>query len=245
MLKQDFLSALQKYYSGFLISRPLGNNAFHYAERVNKQIYVPPFCAGTPDDLAVGYHIAFSEVDEGIEFNGLGLQKFVFFEWQGIPVFIFDNHNHAFFIWTLGLRQNVFQQGLPLVHVDQHSDMWQPSSFPSFTLDDPQILEKAFYYTNFTINVGNFIKPALSLKYFDDVHIVTGSIDFELKFDVPIVFDLDMDVFAPIMDYIGNPYKIGSIRQWMKQAKMITIATSPYFMNQSLAIQFIRKIFAS
>jgi len=244
MPEQNLLKILQKYYYGFAIYRAEGNNKFNFIKRVNKQIYVPPICAGTPDDLRVGYHIAFSEVEEDAEFNGLGLEKFIFFDWHGIPVFIFDNHNHAFFFWTFGLKQGLFYPGLPLVHVDQHSDMWTPDAFPVFSLEDPKVLDKAFYYTNYIINVGNFIKPALHLNYFKDVSIITGSIDFELKFDGPIIFDLDMDVFAPIMDYIGNPYKIDSIRQWMKQAKLITIATSPFFMNQPLAIQFIRKIFA-
>lgn len=237
------MEILQKYYSGFLISRPVGNNAFSFDKRVNKQIYVPPLVEGSLSDLAVGYHIAFSEIDEGIEFNGLGLAQFIVFRWHDVPVFIFDNHNHAFFFWTYGLRQGLFSPGLPLVHVDQHSDMWKPHIWPAFSLRDDNLLDQAFAYTNFTINVGNFIKPALHLNYFSDITIITGSIDFELTFDGPIVFDLDMDVFAPVMDYIGNPYKIDVIRRWMEQAAFITVATSPFFMNQPLAIDFIRKIF--
>ncbi len=242
-MESNAISVLQKYYTGFLITHPVGNNAFSFAKRVNKTIYVPPICAGTLSQLEVGHHYAFSEIDEGVEFNGLGLRCFLFFKWKNIPVFIFDNHNHAFFFWTFALRQNYFRPGLILVHVDQHSDMWKPQRFPSFELEDPHLLDKAFDYTNFVLNVGNFIKPALHLNYFSDVSIITGSIDFELKFETPIVFDLDMDVFAPEMDYIGNPYKIKNIRQWMLQARAITIATSPFFMDQGKAIKIIRQIF--
>lgn len=244
MKQTTAIEILKHYYSGFQISRPVGNNAFSYKLRVNKQIYVPPIRQGSLDDLKVGYHIGFSEVDEGVEHNELGLANFIYFIWNDIPVYIFDNHNHAFFFWMFEYWRENLPAGLHLVHVDQHSDMWKPEQFPEFTLQDSNLPDKAFKYANFVLNVGNFIKPALHLKLFSDVSIITGTIDFELKFESPIVFDLDMDVFAPIMDYIGNPYKIDSIRQWMKQAKVITIATSPYFMNQPLAFKFLQKIFA-
>ena len=242
-MEQSAVAILQKFYSGFLISRPVGNNAFHFEERVNKSIYVPPICAGSLDDLAVGYHIAFSEVDEGKEFNELGLAKFVYFKRDDIPVFIFDNHNHAFFFWLFGIWHNDLPKGLSLVHVDQHSDMWKPDPFPTFSLNSSYLLNKAFHYTNFVLNVGNFIKPALHLKFFSDVSIITGSFDFKLKFKEPIVFDLDMDFFAPEMDYIDNAYKIKHIRNLLKKAKFVTVAISPFFMDQEFAIRILKRIF--
>lgn len=240
---QNDVLFLQKFYHGFLITRPEGNNAFSFEQRVNKTIYVPPICSGTAENLNIGKQIVFSEIEDWREFNKLGLECYIAFQWRAKPVFIFDNHNHAFFFWLFGLNRQYFSKGLALVHVDQHTDMRTPEQLPEFSLTEGAMLPKAFRYTNFMLNVGNFIQPALHLKVFSRVHLITGSQDFKEEFTAPFVFDLDMDVFAPEMDYIDNEYKIQRIRHWLNQAVFVTVATSPYFMDQTLAIRLIKRIF--
>ncbi|VAX34867.1 FIG00512732: hypothetical protein [hydrothermal vent metagenome] len=90
-------STLSKYYTGFFIEQAVGNNAFSYDERRNKRIYIPAVKIGGPEDLMEGRKVVFSEVYDGKEFNKAGLEKYIYFQKKDKHIFIFDNHNHAFF----------------------------------------------------------------------------------------------------------------------------------------------------
>jgi hypothetical protein len=61
--------SIYDFYNGFYIDRPVGNNAFSYSKRKNKQIYVSPLIQGSISDLVSGDKIVFSEIEDGIENN--------------------------------------------------------------------------------------------------------------------------------------------------------------------------------
>ncbi|NIV10948.1 MAG: hypothetical protein GWN62_06550, partial [Aliifodinibius sp.] len=92
--------------------------------------------------------------------------------------------------------------GKTLLHVDQHSDMWKPERYLEGS--DPQDLdlETAFEYTNFELNVGTFIKPALALNIFSELEIIDGYFAFDKALPQNFALDLDIDIFAKDMDYI-------------------------------------------
>ncbi len=46
------------------------------------------------------------------------------------------------------------------------------------------------------------------------------------------VLNLDLDIFAPELDHIPSEKKIKIIKNLLKRVKYITIATSPYFIEQ-------------
>ncbi len=234
---------VENYYSGFYIDKPAGNNAFSYAERKNKKIFVAPLIEGTPDDLAVGKEIAFSEIQDGKEVNCLGLKNFIHWERPGQNVFIFDNHNHAFFFWCAALKNNWTKRGAELVHIDRHKDTREPPENFAITGDEKIDLAKAFAYTNEVLNVGNFIRPALAAQIFSGVKIIDSREAFDEKISGEYILDLDMDVFSDEMSYIPEAVKIKKIRELMKNARLATVAASPYFMEQEKAIGLIRKIF--
>ena len=56
-------------YTGFYIDKPYGNNVFSYEERENKKIFVPKLIEGTLEDVKVGQHIVFNEIDEDMEIS--------------------------------------------------------------------------------------------------------------------------------------------------------------------------------
>lgn len=231
------IRTLQKYYNGFFIDRPAGNNAFSHGRRENKQIYVPPIIKGGIRDLAVGEKIVFSEIGEGgVEINTKGLKSFVYLQHHGKDVFIFDNHNHAFFFWAYALKLGPIGLGSTLVHVDQHRDTRKPARY--FTFSDPKAidLKAAFEYTNFELNVGNFIKPALAANIFTKLEVIDSRSAFTQSFDDGIVLDIDLDIFCDDMAYIEEDYKIEKIKQYLQSASLVTMATSPFFMEQSRAI---------
>ena len=46
------------------------------------------------------------------------------------------------------------------------------------------------------------------------------------------VLNLDLDIFAPELDHIPEEKKISIIRNLLQRVKYVTIATSPYFIEQ-------------
>ena len=149
-------------YVGFYIEEPLGNNIFSYDERTNKKIFVPKLIKGTLDDVSLGENIVFNEIDEDTEIKAIGLKNLVQYEVDGKVVYIFDNHNHAFYFWMKSLQQRLFNKGCKLIHVDQHKDMREPDDYTV----DLENLDDVFRYTNKVLNVGNFIQPALKKGVF-------------------------------------------------------------------------------
>jgi hypothetical protein len=239
----NVLSICQKYYSGFALNEPVGNNAFSFEQRSDKQVFVPSIISGTVNDLEVGQEFAFIEVVDGSQVVARGLKNFIYWQFQEKHFFIFDNHNHAFFFWMMGYRCQLFPKGLPLVHIDQHRDTREPESFLDSPLDKitPQAV---FEYTNRILNVGNFIPPALKLGLFNSVEIVNSQESFEKDLPSEFILDLDIDILADEMAYLDQDFVRSKIVESIKAANFITIATSPFFIPPKKAIEQIQLIFS-
>ncbi len=235
------MNDLSDFYNGFTIENEAGNNAFSFSNRKNKSIYVAPLINGSLNDLEITQHISFSEIVDGKEFNFQGLKNFLHCEISGKEVLIFDNHNHAFFFWAYAYNKKIIGFGEKLVHVDQHTDMRVPNNL--IKRNDFKNLQKVFEYTNFDLNVGNFIQPALKIGLFREIKIIDSLYSFKKNISGSIVLDLDMDIFSADLEYIDNNLKVEKIKKYIKQAKFITIATSPFFIDQTIAIQRIKQLF--
>jgi hypothetical protein len=234
---------LYQLYNGFFIESPTGNNAFSYSLRKNKKIWVPHLIPGGIDDIKTGEKVVFSELEDGYEINRTGLENFVHIRQSNKDIFIFDNHNHAFVFWCWAIFNNKIRPGGTLIHIDQHTDMREPDQWPEKTIAENRDLNAAFNYANKVLNVGNFIRPALEFDWFASVEMITTSVDFKKPVTKVNVVDVDLDIFAPELDYIDSNIKIGKIRKFINQNDFITIATSPFFMDQDKAIQIIHEIF--
>jgi hypothetical protein len=46
------------------------------------------------------------------------------------------------------------------------------------------------------------------------------------------ILNLDLDIFAPELDHIPSEKKIKVIKNLLKRVKYVTIATSPFFIEQ-------------
>ena len=226
-------------YKGFYIEEPYGNNIFSYEERENKKIFVPRLIEGDLEDVLVGEHIVFNEIDEDNEIKAKGLENLVVYKLNDKIIYIFDNHNHAFYFWMKSLQENHFNKGCKLVHVDQHKDMREPSNYDVNVLD----LDDVFRYTNRVLNVGNFIQPALKKEIFSEAIIIDSSYGFDKTIEGEYVLDIDLDIFSKDMDYIPYDFRLEKIKDLIKNAKVITIATSPYFIDQDYAIKVLKELF--
>ncbi|MBF0483545.1 MAG: UPF0489 family protein [Candidatus Omnitrophica bacterium] len=234
---------LNEFYKGFWIEEPFGNNAFSYDQRINKKIFVPDFINGSLKDVKLGEQAVFSEIADGKEKNCAGLKHFVHWRLGRKDIFIFDNHNHAFFIWLWGQANGKIDGIDPLVHIDQHLDTRDPEIIFDQNLDQID-LQAAWNYTNKVLNVGNFVKPAIDLGLFSDVIMVNKKESFsEPVWPGRCLLDLDLDIFAPDMDYIPENTKIRVIKRYIEDSDFITVATSPYFIDQNLALEKLRVIF--
>lgn len=113
------------YQAPFYLTEPVGNNAFSYEKRANKSLYIPSIIDGTFSDIVLGKEMVFEDFDEkGILCSCTGLQNFVRMGWNGIPMVVFDNHNHALYFWYEARANGLIGTKNTLVHIDEHSDLW-------------------------------------------------------------------------------------------------------------------------
>lgn len=226
-------------YTGFYIEKPTGNNIFSHEDRSNKKIYVPKLIEGDLSSVKVGDEVVFSEIDFEEEINAIGLKNMVKFNYKNKDVYIFDNHNHAFYFWIKSLSNNMFNKGCKLVHIDQHKDMREPENYDV----DINDIDDVFRYTNYVLNVGNFIKPALHHNIFSEAIIIDSTYGFGLDVEGEIVLDIDLDIFSKDMEYMSYDLRVDKIKEYIDRANVITIASSPFFIDQDYAIKVLKELF--
>ena len=166
-----------------------------------------------------------------------------------IPVFIFDNHNHAFFFWHQALSDGKISEKAKLVHIDAHTDLNSPPYF--LPTEQKNNLEKIFEYTNFVLNVGNFILPAVHTGCIDSEIIMVNTENALQKFTPEkisltpkqsIILDIDLDFWNEELLNIGTEKGVSFTRQWLLKADLVTVATSPFFLEQARALEILHKI---
>jgi UPF0489 domain len=161
---------------------------------------------------------------------------------------IFDNHNHALYFWIDAVREWRIKPGFELIHIDEHSDLW--SNEHHLDLERSiQDEEYAWDFTNLSCNVGNYIVPAIESGLVGSMIRIENEYQIDEYMDytpsVNSILNLDLDIFAPELDHIGDEKKIAITKNLMKQVKYVTIATSPYFIEQWLAIKKLHLILES
>jgi len=236
---------MKNYQRAFYLEGERGNNAFAFAERgAEPRLLVPAVVDGVLDDVKVGTEPVFVDRDE---FDVLqtcpGLAAFVRTEWEGIPLVVVDNHNHVFYFWMEAFLARRLGDGAFLVHVDQHKDMRvPPNPYRGKSLED------AFDYVNEVLNVGNYIVPAMEAGVVREVQLVTS----EMALDEggffgkqPKILNVDLDMFAPELSYIDFQKARRFILKHAREAALITVATSPFFIDQVRAIQMLHALFGA
>lgn len=221
------------------ITEPIGNNEFSYQERIamgsGGKIFVPSMKQWTVSDLETGSEVDFEEVEDGKLKSHQGLKHFIRTSYAWVPTYIIDNHNHAL-TFRYQYRLNVWSfERLVVIHIDQHADT-KPN--------EKRLEEDIETFVNEKTNVGNFISAALHNHIIDEV--IQIRTDYALKHldissfgQISVIVDIDADFRAD--KEIGSE-DIRIIQALMKKAKLITIATSPFFIDQQEAIEMIQKI---
>lgn len=238
------------YNTGFWITEKKGNNIFCFDEKKQQsEIYVAKTKKWNLNDLAIGDKSVFREKNNlGDIVLYQGLENFI----ECDNYIIFDNHNHALFFWYQAYKNNMFKKWVKVIHIDQHTDMNENANI----LADIDTLTKqeVFDFTNYSCNVGNFIQPALQSGLIWSIELVTT--EYKLNhFDIEkfiqelekekteYILDIDLDFWHPDMSIENIEKTFEQTRKLIKHAQYITIASSPYFLNQKYAIDILKKIF--
>ena len=242
------------YNKWFYITDKIWNNAFSFEKRKNKKIWVPSLIKiNSFDEISLQEDkgkIAFEDFDfEDKLSTNYGLKNFYEIDWKWKPIYLFDNHNHALFFWYL-FKENWFikQKWNTLYHVDEHADY----RAPWVTLKKTD-LESIFNYTNFSdINVWNYIIPAeeegliwktIQIRNTKNLEDYLDSQLLKEGIDEGIILNLDLDFFQPDLDFIDYDLKKKVVLDIAKKASIITVSTSPFFINQELAIKVFKDLF--
>ncbi len=237
------------HYNWFYLDKPLGNNAFSFKERKNKKLWVPKLIKAEFGDIKLWNEVVFEDFwfDDQLSTN-TWLENFYHFKWKEKDIYLFDNHNHAYYFWYKARFEGIIWDNNILIHVDEHADTRDPGKYlmKPASLD----LDQVFHYTNYVYNVGNYIIPAekegLIWKTIQvrNTHNLEEYMNLRSSLGSDIILNLDLDFFQPDLDFIDYDLKKKVVLDAAEKAKVITVATSPFFIDQELAIKVFKDIFS-
>jgi hypothetical protein len=231
------------YGQSFWIEGPVGKNPLSYERRgPSPALWVPSLIDGTLADVVPGDRVVFEDFDEqGRLCSCTGLAHLVRTTWRGVPTVVVDNHNHAFYFWFEALREGRLQPGATLIHLDQHRD----TRVPAERLGPDAGLTDVFRYTNFHLNVGNYIVPAIDAGLVGESVIVTGDSGLDERSRAGranVILNIDLDIFAPELASIPFERVRRFVDAYLPSASLVTIATSPFFIEQDRALAYLRRL---
>lgn len=237
-------------YTWFYITDNIWNNSFNYQKRKQTiwfaQIYVPELINWTLNDLKLWNKIVFEEIWNIWKIQScIWLNSFIKLNNTDKKIVIFDNHNHSLYFWYERFIDWFITKNLNLIHIDQHSDM--KTNKNQINLKYECNKSYIFDFVNTHTNVGNYIYPAINSWLINNIiqlrtlYNLVNHIELtESHKPENTILNIDIDIFLP-NDPDYNT-KINIIKSLINKYKYITIATSPYFIDQSYAIQIIKKI---
>lgn len=252
------------YKEWFFLEKAVWNNTFSFEERKNKKIYIPSIVDIDINDLDKiklqddKSKIAFEDYDFDDKLStNYWLKNFYRINCHWKEIILFDNHNHAFYFWYEARNRWLIWNNNLLFHIDEHADTRDNNKFIS--QEDSFDLNKVFNFTNNVLNVGDYIIPAenewiiwktvqirntKNLKdYIDKYYWNTKSSKLNNKKNMWIILNLDLDFFQPDLDFIDYDLKKKVVLDALGKADFITVCTSPFFIDQKLAIDVFKDIF--
>ena len=242
------------YNKWFFIENPVWNNEFSFDKRQNKKLFVPEIIEAKSfdeikfqDDLE---KIAFEDFDFDDKLStNYWLKNFYRFQMWWKEVVLFDNHNHAFYFWYEARSRKIIWDKNILIHIDQHADTRDNDKIISKS--DSKSLEKVFDFTNFVLNVWDYIIPAQKDGIIENIVQIRNTKNLEdylqnfsnKKNNSKIILNLDLDFFASELDFIDFELKKKVILDAFEKASYVTVCTSPFFVDQRLAVEKFKEIF--
>ena len=129
-----------------------------------------------------------------------------------------------------------------MLHIDQHSDLGTPASRPDTTQKNNESYIRR--YANEVTQVGNFILPAQRLEIVGEVVQIRTQYAVDQRLIEPLpeeyILDIDMDFWVSELAHIDHTMEL--VERLISYASAVTIATSPYFIDQQQAIDLLKVI---
>lgn len=229
-----------------------GNNAISHQERLllwsswSLQVSPTKYLSDIwLPNLTLSHHIVFEEVVNNTLISSQGLSELIIcYIVDTVPCCVVDNHN-----WVLPFIMSYYkhhQQPLRMIHIDQHADMEHANKklYPHLSYND--MWQYAIHHTT----VGSRIQPLIESNIIHTVHQVRSNYALEqlLFWNInaqPYWLDIDIDFWMPEVWY--NEYELDNhtkiISRLVRWAMGVSIATSPYFIQQHIAHNIIKTIF--
>ena len=243
------MKTIEQIYSGFYLSKESANSQISGCK--NPLRVAPIKIVNSYENLEIDYeHFAFAEKDKTWEIEYFhGLKNILWIKKTGIPpIFIFDNHNHAI-VFRYNIIYNNKIKNAELIHIDQHSDCRENENLLNLIWDENE-LEKVFKFANEKCNVGNFIPPAIKswiIKNQFQIRSNNALQNLKINKNQNFILDIDLDfclnwIEKDRIDQVAIKLLKNKFEEIWRNSLWITIATSPYFLNQQKAIEIINEI---
>ena len=245
------MKTIEQLYNGFYLNKECANSQI---SNCSTSLRVAPIKkVKNHKNLEIDYeHFSFAEKNKNWEIEYFhGLKNFLWIEKTNYPpIFIFDNHNHAItFRYNIIYNKNF--EDTELIHIDQHSDCRENKNHLNLNWDKNEI-EKVFKFWNEKCNVGNFIIPAIESWIISkqiQIRSTNALQNLEIKNNQNFILDIDLDFCLAWIerDKINNePIKLlkNLFNKIWYSTLWITIASSPYFIEQKQSINIVNYLFS-
>lgn len=249
------------YHGEWRIIDPVGNNRLDYIYRSHPHVVVPALKIWRLEEVILSDNIVIECDVDGDIIKGRGLKNLIELQGARVPTYIMDNHNHAYYFWHKTFSEGKIHSWATLIHIDQHTDLSIPLEMPRMNNETwimkDWALEEIADYTNTVLTIADFIIPALASWLVSEALMITGeeqtwagrfiwqdkklvkTQNSKHTTNNSLIVDLDLDYFSQGFD----EWKcLEIVRHWLWRADMITIATSPLFIEQEKAIWLLKNL---
>ena len=244
------MKTIEQFYNGFYLNKESSNSQISNCS--NPLRIAPIKKLNNYETPQIDFeHFVFAEKNKAWKIEYFhGLKNFLRIEKLGYPpIFIFDNHNHSITFRYYIIHTNKIKNA-ELIHIDQHSDCRENKNHLQLNHNKDET-EKVFTFCNEKCNVGNFIPPAIEswiIYKQTQIRPLPSLENLNTNKGNNFILDIDLDF---CLDWIDrnkiNPESIkilrNKINQIWKYSLWITIATSPYFLDQEIAINILNDLF--
>lgn len=232
----------------FYITEELWNNKLSFKKRgESPKLYVPSLIDATFDDIKLWNEVVFEDfwmTDDNLH-SCKWLQNYYRIKWQWKEIILVDNHNTVLYFWYEARQRWLIWNDNELIHIDEHSDLWECEW--KLSKENSKDLEKVFYFTNYVCNVWNYIKPALEEWIIKNCHQIRSEYSLNEhknhQINWNIILNIDLDFWSPWLDFIDYELKKEITIAYAKKAKVITVCTSPFFIDQERALEVFFDLF--
>ena len=263
--------AEQRGYQKETFIQPLFPNGKQQKSATSSPVKHPGWILnGRPEDIAAdGYRVP-RDIRLPVKYTEIvGLQNKVVIELtDGRTLMVTDDHNHVYTFWWLMMKLGkVSRSGNSLLHVDAHADAELTSKYREASGDHffrgGQELAEVDRYSKDILGIEGFIAPLVENGFIAVWHwiynleqkIARGmekatyryQIHEQTKQDVSTLdynlLDIDIDVLNG-MNQVEAETALIFFAQLAQKAKLISIATSPNFIDQEKAIDYAKRLVA-